>query len=1053
MRAKLPASLVLLLVLLPVRAAPGAEAAGEGADAPAAAFEADFNRGDYERAREALDRLAASAPDDARLPFFKVRFLTRVGRFGDAAEAARPAGEALAARIDAWTAMRIGRALDAAGHQAEARAWTLSAARRHGAQASTGPALDYLTALIAPRGGQGLVTADFAAELCAAQDARDRAAGDYREICKSLAARDHRGEAGPYLLLAEYAARRRLAEFSESPEDFRAAAALLERVGAGAPRRILWQVPVGVEEQPERCAASGGLVLVAAHLKGRALAGAPLAARLRAYDAATGAEKWLLPLEPTMPDVEAKAAAGPEAEAVVVYESRVSDLAAAGGRAFLLLRTERFRRRGNTSVGAVADSRLLAVDLAAGKPAWSVAAPVGARRLYAAGGAVVAIGPGELGGLAGYSAADGRQLWRQAREEDYVHSAASAAGLFLAGPREALCLDPASGQVRWTLPRPGADGTLAGLLAGGQAVILASRSPDGVVAIAAYPAADAGAGKALWSRSFAVPGSSREGLDLALAGGELVAVAGGALRGLSAAEGKDLWRAALHPAGEPGFGLARPAARLVAAGGLAVWSSPGGCLAALSPASGRPAWWSPAPAGLRPLEVVSGDGPGGQVVLLAVQGRWHAVLSAWRLGPEAPPAAAGRGRAAAELLAAAEALAAAGRKPAAGRLLEIARAYAVPGLPAVELAAVRHELAAGPAGAEAADRALLAASLIAASGNRAVREAAVGLFRGLAEKAGPGRWLAGAALLYLGERAGAELLAAAAADWAGPKAGEDPEVRARFQQVMSACRAAGEAAGPALVAALGKAAEPKLRLELVAALAAHRSEQARKALEKCLADEAAEVRGAAAWSLVSVGGREALGALRAAYEAEKDFTARHRMRRSLLALGERLPHQPETVGERPRPEPRPEPEPPPRLTREQALARAARDGQVLWSRPDARDDRLLWIAVEKRFLYLYRAEDGTLTDYLEFARLMGRPELTVTAVAFDADRVWAGTDRGAFCYERRARAWSQYVVNMDMDLVEAPVEKVELTEAGVVFTVKGKGRFEFDVAAKKWRKL
>ena len=138
------------------------------------------------------------------------------------------------------------------------------------------------------------------------------------------------------------------------------------------------------------------------------------------------------------------------------------------------------------------------------------------------------------------------------------------------------------------------------------------------------------------------------------------------------------------------------------------------------------------------------------------------------------------------------------------------------------------------------------------------------------------------------------------------------------------------------------------------------------------------------------------------------------------------------------------------MSREQALAAAAREGRVLWSQADPADADLLWIAVEGKFLRVYSAAAGTLAGFDDYLRLIGRDRLDVAGMACGKDAVWAATDHGAFLYDRKTRSWSQCAVNLDLNLLDVPVEKVWLTEGGVAFRLKGRGEYELDLTARKW---
>jgi hypothetical protein len=122
-------------------------------------------------------------------------------------------------------------------------------------------------------------------------------------------------------------------------------------------------------------------------------------------------------------------------------------------------------------------------------------------------------------------------------------------------------------------------------------------------------------------------------------------------------------------------------------------------------------------------------------------------------------------------------------------------------------------------------------------------------------------------------------------------------------------------------------------------------------------------------------------------------------------------------------------------------------------RVDSVDSRLVWIPLEKKFLVIYDARDGSLTQFGEFLRLTGREGVNVNSLAFGRDRVWAGTTRGAFVYDRRTRAWSQLAVNLDARLLDADVRKLQLHEKTVHFTLADKRTYALDVKANTWRQI
>ena len=83
---------------------------------------------------------------------------------------------------------------------------------------------------------------------------------------------------------------------------------------------------------------------------------------------------------------------------------------------------------------------------------------------------------------------------------------------------------------------------------------------------------------------------------------------------------------------------------------------------------------------------------------------------------------------------------------------------------------------------------------------------------------------------------------------------------------------------------------------------------------------------------------------------------------------------------------------------------------------------------------------------------MGCAGAGVRGLAFSPRRVWAATDRGAFVYDRRTRAWNQLAVNLMFELVATPVEAVALEGRSVVFTLSEKGSYALDLDRNTWQK-
>ncbi|HOX08034.1 MAG TPA: PQQ-binding-like beta-propeller repeat protein [Planctomycetota bacterium] len=994
-------------------------------DGLAAAARAALDSWKYEAAGDALAKLAKAAPGDPRLLPLRLEFLVRVGRFREAAEAAGSADAALAGQLGLDSALKVGRSLAAFGHPDEGRRWVLAAVRRAG-PAQTARFADSLAVLIAPRGAPGLVTPHFAAEMALPEAERAEAAAAYRMVAETLGADGHGGSPG--LMRAGQAAKRRMQE-------------LLGEAGADlAKGRLLWQVPVGIDEQPEHVITVSGTALVASRASGQPLPGMPLADKLRAFDLGSGAQLWGLDMAPVVPAADAAGIPGPSAS----FCGRVAGMVAAGERVYVLVRTERFEMRGASRTGSVVGAAVVALESASGKRVWSAEAPRESERLYRIDDRLVAAG---FRSLAGFSARDGVQLWAQELERALSGEGAPAAGsLVMPGWRETVAVNPADGSVRWTVPRLGAAAAVVRRTISDGKVVAFGESEPGTDTMRLL---EAGGGRSLWTRTYAVPRAEGGEMAMALAESTLDVARGAVLRGLAISDGNAVWRAVLPPPSNPESVGTAAEVRLAMAGKRVLWAA-GGALVALEPATGRVAWWASAPSPeARPVSC-----PEAPAMALALTGSAVRSLCAWRLPDGADAGAAVLRDDGRKLAEAAEKLARNGQHRAVAGLLDIARTVAAPGSLDVELAALRAEAENAPAGTLPpffASRGLFV-SAVAASAGGGERDAAIVLGASILGRAGASagfKVLAAAALTVLGDERGRKHLAGSPADWAGR-----PEL---MPAVLCACRAAGADATPVLLAGLG-AADGPARAQLAELLAAHTAPEVRPALEKLLSDPDRTVRMAAAGSLVTLAGMEVADVLEGAYRREDDAVARQRLRDLLSSLGRRPAVQPQPrplppgIGPDPIPDPGPGPGPGASLTREAAMARLGREGKVLWARDDPVAPALTWMAVDKKFVFVHNSADGSLAGFGDFIKLIGRTDVTVAGLAMGAEMVWAGTDRGAFCYDRRTRAWSQIVINLDMDLVEAAVEKVELIEAGVAFTVKGRGRFEFNTRTRKWAK-
>jgi len=113
-----------------------------------------------------------------------------------------------------------------------------------------------------------------------------------------------------------------------------------------------------------------------------------------------------------------------------------------------------------------------------------------------------------------------------------------------------------------------------------------------------------------------------------------------------------------------------------------------------------------------------------------------------------------------------------------------------------------------------------------------------------------------------------------------------------------------------------------------------------------------------------------------------------------------------------------------------------------------------WLITNRQFVV--RRHQGKTRYFREFLAVRGIDKIKVNGLAFGRDHVWAATDRGAFCYERKKATWTEYAVNREH--IGEPVESVNVGDDGRAgFTMKlGSGEktsektFFFDPATASW---
>ncbi len=103
-------------------------------------------------------------------------------------------------------------------------------------------------------------------------------------------------------------------------------------------------------------------------------------------------------------------------------------------------------------------------------------------------------------------------------------------------------------------------------------------------------------------------------------------------------------------------------------------------------------------------------------------------------------------------------------------------------------------------------------------------------------------------------------------------------------------------------------------------------------------------------------------------------------------------------------------------------------------------------------LFVGRVQNRKLRNFEEFLDAREMQRITVNNLAFGEQHVWAATDLGAFCFERKTRGWVEYAVNREH--VGLPVKEIEVGKDGMVtfrMDVEGEEKtFVLDTKTSAW---
>ncbi len=122
-----------------------------------------------------------------------------------------------------------------------------------------------------------------------------------------------------------------------------------------------------------------------------------------------------------------------------------------------------------------------------------------------------------------------------------------------------------------------------------------------------------------------------------------------------------------------------------------------------------------------------------------------------------------------------------------------------------------------------------------------------------------------------------------------------------------------------------------------------------------------------------------------------------------------------------------------------------------WSRKDSVKEELTWYALPDGLA----VSDAKAQSVSRVTELLGETHFVVTAMAFGADKVWVGTNKGLFAWDRKDMFWTRFAVGGTM--LDAPVTEIELTKDGAldvtIMQDNNRRQFEFESKSGKWKEL
>jgi RNA polymerase sigma factor (sigma-70 family) len=123
---------------------------------------------------------------------------------------------------------------------------------------------------------------------------------------------------------------------------------------------------------------------------------------------------------------------------------------------------------------------------------------------------------------------------------------------------------------------------------------------------------------------------------------------------------------------------------------------------------------------------------------------------------------------------------------------------------------------------------------------------------------------------------------------------------------------------------------------------------------------------------------------------------------------------------------------------------------IVWQKGDPVQAHLTWYALKDGLVLA----DQQTKEVKRINELLGETGIVPSAIAFGADRVWLGTNKGLFAYDRKGGFWTRFAVGGK--LVDAAVKELTLSPEGVLsVTAQEAGqatkKYEYDAKKTKWQ--